>query len=33
MWLQVIVEILDVIKMILKAAGLYTDPTTKNEEE
>lgn len=33
MWLQVIVELLNIIKMVLKAAGLYTDPTTKSEEE
>lgn len=32
MWLQVIVDFLDVIKLILKALGLYNDPTTKSED-
>lgn len=32
MWLQVIVDFLDAIKLILKLLGLYNDPTTKNEE-
>lgn len=32
MWLQVIVDFIDAIKLLLKALGLYSDPTTKNEE-
>lgn len=32
MWLQVIVDFIDAIKLLLKILGLYSDPTTKSEE-
>ena len=32
MWLQVIVEFLNIIKMLLKALGMYNEPATKTEE-
>ena len=33
MWLQVIIEILDILKSVLSMLGLYSDPTTAAEEE
>ncbi len=33
MWLQVIVEIIDILKAILEKLGLYTAPTTTSAEE
>ena len=32
MWVQVIADLLDVIKFVLKLLGLYNEPTVKNEE-
>ncbi len=32
MWLQVIVEVIEILKLVLGALGLYQAPTTKTEE-
>lgn len=33
MWLQVIIEILDILKSVMSMLGLYSDPTTTVAEE
>ena len=33
MWLQVIIEIIDILKAVLSKLGLYSDPTTTAAEE
>lgn len=33
MWLQVIVDLIDILKTILEKLGLYSAPTTAQEEE
>ena len=33
MWLQVIIEIIDMLKAVLSMLGLYSDPTTTAAEE
>lgn len=33
MWLQVIIEIIDILKTVLEKLGLYTAPTTQAEDE
>lgn len=33
MWLQVLIDFIDALKIILSILGLYSDPTTKQEDE
>lgn len=33
MWLQVIVDLLNIIKFVLEKLGVYTPPTTTQEAE